>query len=206
MQEVITRLVDVPFARMFVLAGIVFLMVAVLGKVEGKIDPSNVGRVGAAILGVVLLIIGVVMQYIEIREVALERAAQQSRTQSQNPTGAPASNMAAKPSGAPDAPAKQAGAPDVASADKPTIKVVSGTYGRNCNAKAGNATEQLAKACDGKPVCDYAVEPVELEDASATCAKDFAAEWKCGSSSAVYSAILPAGAGKNDKLHLACAG
>src|SRR5271169_1046692 len=84
MQDVITKLVDVPFARMFVLAGIIFLLVAVLGKVEGKIDPGNMGRIGASILGVVLLIIGVILQYVEMRDVNLERIAQLSRMQSQN--------------------------------------------------------------------------------------------------------------------------
>lgn len=196
MQEVITRLVDVPFARMFVLAGIVFLIIAVLGKVEGKIDPGNVGRVGASVLGIVMLVIGIVMQYIEIRELGQERVAQQFRTQPQNAATAPAGSMTAK----------QSASPETSSADKPAIKVVSGTYGRSCNAKAGNATQQIARACDGKPACDYAVEPVELEGAPANCASDFAAEWKCGSDSTVYSAILPFGAGKNEKLHLACAG
>ena len=206
MQEVITRLVDVPFARMFVLAGIVFLIVAVLGKVEGKIDPGNVGRIGASVLGIALLIIGIVMQYVEIREVALERIAQQSRFQPPNTTAAPVGSVTPKQSSVPDTSSKPAGTSDASSPDKPAIKVASATYGRSCNAKAGNATQQIAKACDGKSVCDYAVEPVDLEDTLANCARDFAAEWKCGSNSAVYSAILPAGAGKNEKLHLACAG
>jgi hypothetical protein len=205
MQDVITRLVDVPFARMFVLAGIIFLLVAVLGKVEGKIDPGNMGRIGASVLGVVLLIIGVVLQYIEIRDINLERMAQQARMQSQNTTVQNA--MAALVD---SAAIKQSGVPATvsAAADKPAIavKIVSGTYGRSCNAKLGNATQLLAKFCDGKSACDYAVEPVELENAPAGCAKDFAAEWKCGSGSTVYSATLPASAGKNEKLHLACAG
>ncbi|MDH4216132.1 MAG: DMT family transporter [Gallionella sp.] len=196
MREVITSLLDVPFARMFVLAGIIFLIIAVMGKVEGKIDPGNVGRAGAAVLGVLLLFIGITMQYIEIRETGLERVAQQSRLQPQNATVAPVVSMTAN----------QSGAAGASAAEKPAIKIVSGTYGRNCNGKAGNATPQLAKACDGKPACDYAAEPVELENAPANCARDFAAEWKCGSGSTVYSAILPADAGKNEKLLLACAG
>jgi len=201
MQDVITKLVDVPFARMFVLAGIVFLLVAVLGKVEGKIDPGNMGRIGASILGVVLLIIGVVLQYIEIRDINLERMAQISSMQSQNATAQNAIAALAN-----SVAAKQSGVTAASSADKPALKIVSGTYGRSCNAKAGNATQQLAKACDGKFSCDYEVEPVELEDSPADCAKDFAAEWKCGSGSTVYSATLLSSAGKNEKLHLACAG
>ena len=63
MQDVLVKLADVPFARMFVLAGIIFLLVAVLGKVEGKIDPGQMGRIGASVLGVVLLIVGVLLQF-----------------------------------------------------------------------------------------------------------------------------------------------
>ncbi len=187
MQDVITRLVDVPFARMFVLAGIIFLLVAVLGKVEGKIDPGNMGRIGASILGIILLVVGVVLQYFEIRDAGLERAAIQAHLQGAQP--GPADG-------------KQAGAPVAG----PPLKIVSGTYGKSCNAKAGNATLSLAKACDGKSSCDYTPEPVDVEGAPAGCARDFAAEWKCGSGSAVYSATFPSNAVKNDKLHLECAG
>lgn len=206
MREVITNLIDVPFARMFVLSGIIFLMIAVLGKIEGKIDPGNVGRVGATVLGVALMFIGIAMQYIEIREATLEKITRQNQSQPQAATATPAGSMAEKqPLPAPPS-SSQPGAQVASASEKPTIKIFSGTYGRNCNGKAGNATPQIAKACDGKPVCDYAAEPVELENAPANCARDFAAEWKCGNGSTVYSAILPADAGKNEKLHLACAG
>jgi hypothetical protein len=201
MQDVITRLVDVPFARMFVLAGIIFLLVAVLGKVEGKIDPGNMGRIGASVLGVVLLVVGIVLQYIEIHDLNQERMVRQAYTQTQN-----APTLAAISAPADGAAYSQSGVAAVSSAERPKLKVVSGTYGRNCNAKAGNATQLLASSCDGKSSCDYEVEPVNLGSDQANCAKDFVAEWKCGSSSAVYSAVLPSGAGKNEKLHLECAG
>ncbi len=192
MQDVILRLADVPIARMFVLAGIVFLVIAVLGKVEGKIDPGQVGRIGASMLGIVLMVIGVVMQYAEMHEV---RQLQKTVSAAITP-GATA--------------AGQARATEIlvdASSERPPMKVVSGTYGRACNGKAGNATASLARACDGKAVCDYTVEAVPLENALASCARDFAAEWKCGSAGTVYSATLPSDAvGRREKLHLACAG
>jgi hypothetical protein len=182
MQEVITRLVDVPFARMFVLSGIVFLLVAVLGKVEGKIDPGNVGRLGALLLGVALMVVGIAMQTIEMGPGTQERITQQSRSLF------PAAKLAD------------------AAADKPSIKIASGTYGRSCNAKVGNATAPLAKTCDDHTACDFAVDALTMDDPAPNCSKDFAAEWKCGSGSTVYSATLPATAGKTEKLHLACAG
>ncbi len=195
MQEVITRLVDVPFARMFILAGIIFLLVAVLGKVEGKIDPGNMGRIGASILGIVLLVVGVLLQYIEIRDAAQEKLAIQAHLQGANNPNQPAAVSADAGAG------KQPGV----SVPSAPLKIVSATYGKSCNAKTGNATQALAKACDGKPFCDYTPEPADIEGAPANCARDFAAEWKCGSSNAVYSATFPANAGKNDKLHLECA-
>jgi hypothetical protein len=85
------------------------------------------------------------------------------------------------------------------------IKVLSGTYGRNCNAKAGNATAPLSKACDGHGSCDFNIDTTALEDPAPNCSKDFAAEWKCGSGNAVYSAALSSLSGKSDKLHLNCA-
>jgi hypothetical protein len=91
-------------------------------------------------------------------------------------------------------------------ADQPLLKIVAGTWGRACNGKPGNATLSLAKACDGKAACDYAVEPVDLGPGQESCAKDFVAEWKCGNGNTVYSATLPANAAKGEKLHLACAG
>ncbi|MDO8926213.1 MAG: hypothetical protein Q7U94_04790 [Sideroxyarcus sp.] len=185
MKDVMLRLVDVPMVRMFVLAGIIFLMIAVLGKIEGKIEPGRMGRIGAAILGAVLIVIGLVMQYGETPEMYSKLPPNLIATIQPN-------TVAVVP----------------ASAAVPVIpiKVVSGTYGRNCNAKAGNATAQLAKACDGQGSCDFVIDPATLEDPAPTCSKDFAAEWRCGDGNAVYSAALSALSGKNDKLRLNCAG
>lgn len=186
MKEVILRLVDVPMVRMFVLSGIIFLMIAVLGKIEGKIEPGRIGRIGAAILGAVLVVIGLVMQYGETPDMYARLPPNLvSSIQPQN-------LIAVTP----------------ASAVPPTItnpvKVVSGTFGRNCNAKVGNATVQLAKACDGLANCDFVIDPATLEDPAPNCSKDFSAEWKCGEGNAVYSAALSGLTGKNDRLRLNC--
>jgi hypothetical protein len=186
MQDVILKLVDVPMVRMFVLAGIIFLMIAVLGKIEGKIEPGSIGRIGSAILGVVLIAIGIMMQYGETHDVYAKL---------------PPNMIAALP------PQTVVPVPASAPANVETmgIKVLSGTYGRNCNAKPGNATAPLAKACDGHSSCDFIIDTTALEDPAPNCSKDFAAEWKCGSGNAVYSAALSGLTGKGDKLHLNCA-
>ncbi len=188
MQDVMLRLVDVPMVRMFILAGIIFLMIAVLGKIEGKIEPGRIGRIGAAVLGVVLILIGLAMQFGETHDMYAKL---------------PPNVVAVLP---PPNVATASPASAVANAVTIPIKVVSGTYGRNCNAKAGNATALLAKACDGKGSCDFTIDMTALEDPAPNCSKDFAAEWKCGDSSAVYSAALSSLTGKDDKLRLHCAG
>jgi hypothetical protein len=181
------RLVDVPMVRMFILAGIIFLMIAVLGKIEGKIEPGRIGRIGAALLGAVLIAIGLIMQYSETPGMYARLPSNLIATIPQNvATVAPVSAVPAVPT--------------------TPIKVVSGTYGRNCNAKPGNATALLARTCDGQGSCDFAIDPAALEDPAPNCSKDFAAEWKCGEGNAVYSAALSSLTGKNDKLRLTCGG
>lgn len=187
MQDVILKLVDVPMVRMFVLAGVFFLLIAVLGKIE----PGSIGRIGAAILGVVLVMIGISMQYGETHDVYAKLP------QNMIASLPPQNVVAISP--------LSAAAAATATAATTSIKVVSGTFGRNCSAKTGNATAPLSKACDGHSSCDFTIDTTVLEDPAPGCGKDFAAEWKCGDNNAVYSASLSGLTGKNDRLHLSCA-
>lgn len=186
MQDVILRLVDVPMVRMFILAGIFFLFIAVVGKIEGKIEPGSIGRIGAAILGTLLMAIGIAMQYSDNHDIY-------AKLPPNVVASLPPQNVVAvSPESA------------VTNTETALIKVVSGTYGRNCNGKAGNATTQVAKACDGHSSCDFTIDTTQFEDPSANCSKDFSAEWKCGIGNAIYSAALSGITGKSDKLHLSC--
>lgn len=186
MHDVILRLVDVPMVRMFILAGIFFLFLAVVGKIEGKIEPGSIGRIGAAILGAILIVIGITMQYSENHDIYAKLPPNVIASLP------PQNIVSVSPASAP------------ATGETVSIKVVSGTYGRNCNAKAGNATAQVAKACDAHGNCDFTIDTTVLEDPSPGCSKDFAVEWKCGNNNAVYSAALSSVTGKNDKLRLNC--
>lgn len=188
MQDVILKLVDVPMVRMFVLAGILFLLIAVLGKIEGKIEAGNVGRIGSAILGVVLIVLGLAMQYGDTHDVYARLT--------------PSANVAPPTQTAASAPLA---ASAVANTEAALIRVISGTYGRNCNGKAGNATALLSKPCDGHDSCDFTIDKAALEDPAPNCSKDFTAEWKCGNENVVFSAALPSLTGKNDVLRLNCA-
>lgn len=187
MKDIISRLVDFPMVRMFVLSGIIFLMIAVLGKIEGKIEPGRIGRIGAAILGAVMIMIGLALQLGETHDLYAKLPP--------NLVAAMATQSA--PAVAP---------PSALNTPTSTIKVVSGTYGRNCNAPAGNLTIFLSTACDGKSSCDFAIDTTALADPAPNCSKDFAAEWRCGDGNTVYSAALSSLTGKNDRLLLNCAG
>src|SRR5512142_1334692 len=145
MQDVILRLVEVPMVRMFVLSGLIFLMIAVLGKIEGKIEPGRIGRIGSAVLGVVLILIGLIMQFGENHDIYAKL---------------PPNMVATLPPQAAAAPPASA----MATAETANIKVVSGTYGRNCNGKPGNASALVAKACDGHGSCDFMIDTSSLED------------------------------------------
>lgn len=184
MQDMLARLVDLPLARVFLLAGIVFLLVAVLGRIEGKIEPGNAGRVGAAIIGVLLLAMGLAMYFLDGDQVraALRDEAARSLASHVPPAGARTGPPAS------------------------LITVVTGTYGRNCSAPPGNVTSALALACNGRSICNVAIDRVPAEGATSGCDKDYAAEWKCGSGTAVYTATVPAGAGRGATVTLACAG
>ncbi|MBI3571347.1 MAG: hypothetical protein HY082_09620 [Gammaproteobacteria bacterium] len=218
MQDILMRLVDVPLARMFVLAAIIFLLVAVLGKIEGKIEPGKIGRIGATVVGILLMASGLAMHFIDAEELrdklrgGVNPPLSAPRLAGDVLAGGTARDFPASSALVLQAVASQGGA---GSADKAAagdkaenvrsaIKVVAGTYGRHCGAKPGNATAQVARACDGQTVCQYKIDVATLEDTAPACAKDFTAEWKCGTAATVYAVTIPAGAMQGEHLRLAC--
>jgi hypothetical protein len=213
MHDVVTRLVDVPLTRMFVLAGVIFLLVAVLGRIEGKIEPGKLGRIGASVVGAILLLVGLAMHALEgeaLREWLRENAAQQPAAGRSKDTGSGEirSHVVRQAAAAERIPAKSPELPASAAAkageEKYGIKVLAGTYGRNCGAKPGNATAHLARACDGRGSCDYRIDAAALEDPAPSCDKDYVAEWHCGAGPAVYAASVSGEAGRGGNLMLAC--
>ena len=53
------------------------------------------------------------------------------------------------------------------------IRILSATYGGNCGARIGNATDAIGKACGSKATCDYAVDANKLGDPAQGCGKSF---------------------------------
>jgi hypothetical protein len=212
MNDVVTRLVDVPLGRMFVVAGIIFLLVAVLGRIEGKIEPGKLGRIGASVVGSVLLLVGLAMHLLEgealrawLQEIAGAPAVGRLREAGTvNARGHAVRQAAATEKASIKSTEGLAPATAKPVEDKQAIKVLAGTYGRNCGAKPGNATAHLARACDGRAICDYRIEASALEDPAPKCDKDYAAEWRCGTGSAVYAASVSAEAGRGGSLVLVC--
>jgi len=68
------------------------------------------------------------------------------------------------------------------------IRVVSGTYGgATCRQPRGNRTADLAAACDGNRQCRYTIDVRTIGDPSFGCAKDYVAEWTCGTDRALHT-------------------
>ncbi len=87
----------------------------------------------------------------------------------------------------------------------PTISVISATYGQNCGAPVGNATDALRKACDRRSICNYIVDVNVLGDAAGGCDKDFEVNYQCSGASTPIKKELPPATGNKEKLQLTCA-
>jgi hypothetical protein len=86
------------------------------------------------------------------------------------------------------------------------IRVVSGTYGRNCGGQYGNVTNHLAQACDGKPLCRYVIDYRTIGDPAPGCPKDYYAEWQCAGSPQKETIAINAEAGGGTIIELRCPG
>ncbi len=85
------------------------------------------------------------------------------------------------------------------------IRVDSATYGRNCGAWFGNATQDVAWNCDGRQTCDYFVSVSRLGDPAPGCTKSFEVEYSCGWGGARQLARLRPEAA-NQRIRLDCWG
>jgi hypothetical protein len=162
-----------------------------LGTILIKIEPGRNSRILAAVIGAMLIVAGISLQFVGTLDVYAKM--------SQNLA------VAHSPKINPVIPANTSASHESSiTKENMAIKVVSGTYGRSCNSKIGNATALLSNTCDGRISCDYNIDSTTLEDLSSNCGKDFAAEWVCGNSIVVFSAAISNLNNKNEKLHLNC--
>jgi hypothetical protein len=61
MEELVMTIFASPLANLFIVAGLVFLGVAVIGDISGKIQPGKNGRIFSGLLGIVLMGMGLMM-------------------------------------------------------------------------------------------------------------------------------------------------
>jgi hypothetical protein len=97
--------------------------------------------------------------------------------------------------------------PPIADSANRGISVVSATYGGNCNAPLGNATQDLIANCNGKNECAYPIQVDRLGDPAHGCGKNFAVSYFCpGDAKIRHEEIAPeAGFGKVANLRCAAA-
>jgi len=63
LDELIKNIFDAPVANLLIIAGLVFLVIAVIGKISGRIDPGKTGRITAGGIGAIILVIGLVLHF-----------------------------------------------------------------------------------------------------------------------------------------------
>lgn len=84
------------------------------------------------------------------------------------------------------------------------IRILSSTYGANCGARIGNATDDIEKTCGTKISCNYTVDVRKLGDPAQGCAKSFFVKYQCGGESTARTFALPGEAGLGGLIHLSC--
>jgi len=83
------------------------------------------------------------------------------------------------------------------------IAVSSATYGKNCGAPDGNATEGATGICNGKTDCELKVTTVVFDDPKVGCSKEFAVDYTCPSGES-KTATLKGEAAHGDPARLSC--
>jgi hypothetical protein len=63
MADLLKSVFAAPVGTILIIAGICFLAVAVVGNVSGRIEPGTSGRIGAGVLGIVFLAMGLALQW-----------------------------------------------------------------------------------------------------------------------------------------------
>jgi hypothetical protein len=83
------------------------------------------------------------------------------------------------------------------------ITVVEATYGANAGATRGNATQDVASTCNGKPSCEYVVDlgKLRLGDPAFGVKKDFIVVYRCGGAYPKRATVPGEAAGESANLN-----
>ncbi|OAJ52837.1 hypothetical protein A6V36_36685 [Paraburkholderia ginsengiterrae] len=89
------------------------------------------------------------------------------------------------------------------------IRIISGTYGTNCEMPRADTTRNVARQCDGRQTCPYILHKALTGVPSQGCYKhtrdfkDFRVEWQC-TDTEFHIATLSGDAGPGSRLVLSC--
>ena len=61
MSEIVKAIVAAPLVTLFIISGMIFLLIAAIGNISGKIEPGAKGRVFSGAIGLVFIIVGIAM-------------------------------------------------------------------------------------------------------------------------------------------------
>jgi hypothetical protein len=61
MGELVKGVFAAPLATLFIVSGILFLLIAVVGTITGKIDPGDKARMVAGVIGLSFIVLGLTM-------------------------------------------------------------------------------------------------------------------------------------------------
>ncbi len=101
MDEIVKGIFSAPLATVFVVAGVVFLFVAVVGNISGKIEPDIKGRFISGILGLAFIGIGLAIHFTQMvtdtttlateipTQKKIDKATETSQTPTERETKAP---------------------------------------------------------------------------------------------------------------------
>ena len=86
----------------------------------------------------------------------------------------------------------------------PLITIEQATYGANCaGAKPVNATQRVAKVCDGRISCNMLISAPELGDPAPGCGKEFSVRYRCSWEQSAHGQKVAAEA-SGSKLYVDC--
>jgi hypothetical protein len=86
----------------------------------------------------------------------------------------------------------------------PLITIEEATYGANCGAvKPVNATQRLARICDGRTSCNMLISASELGDPAPGCGKEFSVRYRCSQEQSARG-LKVGGEASGAKLNLDC--
>ena len=86
----------------------------------------------------------------------------------------------------------------------PDIIITSATYGANCGAPEGNATEHIQHKCRRGSVCTYVIHVNFLGDPAPKCPKNFVVEYRCKDGSIAPPIVVTGEAGLGKRITLSC--